>query len=351
MTLPGNGDGTFRAPFIGAGGDSEVLSVTLADMNADSKADAILSGYGSLEVAFGKGDGTFTDAGFVDGSTGYAKSWEASAAEVDVNGDGIPDYVTADPYVDQVTVYINKGNGASYPEVGIPVTGIPTGGSPQWLSMADFNGDGRPDIAVSDSLSGDIGLMLNIGTGIKPSPSPSPTPSPSPSPSPSAPPSPAAGPSRAPVPQQVPVPFRPRVPVLGASQSPAPGSTARTFYFGEGFTPPGFDDVLSMFVPKGSGRATIDYYLSGGRRQSQSVPLVAGHARTVDVGSVVGVSEVVSMRVTLPASGIVVRSMHFNPGHRYGSIAYFVVVLLLLPLFLGWRWRQRRRSSRRSEAS
>jgi len=106
-----------------------------------------------------------------------------------------------------------------------------------------------------------------------------------------------------------------------------------------------------MFVPKGSGRATIDYYLSGGRRQSQSVPLVAGHARTVDVGSVVGVSEVVSMRVTLPASGIVVRSMHFNPGHRYGSIAYFVVVLLLLPLFLGWRWRQRRRSSRRSEAS
>jgi len=343
MTLLGNGDGTFRPPIIGAGGDSEVLSATLADMNHDGKVDAILAGYGSLELAFGKGDGTFTDAGFVDGSTGYAKSWEASVAEVDVDGDSIPDYVTADPYVDQVTVYINKGNGASYPGVGIPVTGIPTGGSPQWLSMADFNGDGRPDIAVSDSLSGDIGLMLNIGSGTKPSPSPSPTPSPSPSPSASATPSPAAGSSRAPVPQQVPVPFRPRGPLLGASQSPALGNTATTFYFGEGFTAPGFDDVLSLFVPKGSGRATIDYYLSGGRRQSQTVPLVAGRVRTVDVGSVVAASQVISIKVTLPAPGIADRSMHFNPGRWYGSVAYFVVVLLLVTLFLGWTSLQRRR--------
>jgi hypothetical protein len=343
MTLPGNGDGTFRAPIIGAGGDSQVLSVTLADMNGDGKVDAILAGYGSLEVAFGKGDGTFSDAGFVDGSTGYAKSWEASVAEVDVNGDGIPDYVTADPYVDQVTVYINKGNGTSYPEVGIPVTGMPMGGSPQWLSTADFNGDGRPDIAVSDSLSGDIGLMLNIGTGTKPSPSPSPTPSPSPSPSASATPSPAAGSFRAPVPQQVSVPFRPRGPVPGASQSPALRTTATTFYFGEGFTAPGFDDVLSLFVPKGSGRATIDYYLSAGRRQSQTVPLVAGRVRTVDVGSVVAASQVVFIKVTLPAPGIAERSMHFNPGRRYGYIPYFLVVLLLLTLFLGWTSLRRRR--------
>ena len=59
ITLLGNGDGTFGAP-IYTGGDSEVLSVTLADMNGDGKLDAILAGYGALEVAFGKGDGTFT---------------------------------------------------------------------------------------------------------------------------------------------------------------------------------------------------------------------------------------------------------------------------------------------------
>src|SRR5207237_9986907 len=67
MTLAGNGDGTFRAPTIGAGGDSEVLSVTLADMNGDGKVDAVLAGGGSLGVAFGTGDGTCTDAGFVAG--------------------------------------------------------------------------------------------------------------------------------------------------------------------------------------------------------------------------------------------------------------------------------------------
>jgi len=63
----------------------------------------------------------------------------------------------------------------------------------------------------------------------------------------------------------------------------------------------------------------------------------------VDVGSVVAASQVISIKVTLPAPGIADRSMHFNPGRWYGSVAHFVVVLLLVTLFLGWTSLQRRR--------
>jgi len=250
--------------------------------------------------------------------------------------------VTADPNVDQVTVYINKGNGASNPGVGIPVTGIPMGGSPQWLSMADFSGDGRPDIAVSDSLSGDIGLMSNIATRPTPSPSPSPTASPSPSPTASASPSPAASSSRAPVPSQGPVPFRSRSPAPGATPTPASGTTGTTFTFEQGLTAPGFDDVLTLFVPRVSGPATIDYHFPSGRRQSQTIQLVAGHVETVEIGSVAAASQV-SVNVTLPAPGFAERSMRFNVRRWYGSTTPLLTVSILFLLLLGWTSRQRRR--------
>src|SRR5262249_9092466 len=37
----------------------------------------------------------------------------------------------------------------------------PTGEAPSDLSVADFNGDGQPDLAVSNQASGDVSVLLN----------------------------------------------------------------------------------------------------------------------------------------------------------------------------------------------
>ena len=50
-----------------------------------------------------------------------------------------------------------------------PPTNYPAGGPPQRIAVGDFNGDGRPDLAVSldgfGQSSGRLSIMLNDGTG------------------------------------------------------------------------------------------------------------------------------------------------------------------------------------------
>jgi hypothetical protein len=104
-----------------------------------------------------------------------------------------------------------------------------------------------------------------------------------------------------------------------ASSGPGPSSGANTFYFAEGFTGPGFIECLSLFTPKASGLARIDYYLNGGGQQTQFVSLQSGQVATINVNQAVGPDREVSARVTLPGPGIAERTLHFNANGWYGS--------------------------------
>jgi len=104
-----------------------------------------------------------------------------------------------------------------------------------------------------------------------------------------------------------------------ASSGPGPTSQSNTFYFAEGFTGNGFIECLSLFTPKTSGTAQIDYYLAGGGHATQLVALQAGQVASVKVNQVVGANQEVSARVTLPGPGVVERIMHFSFGGWHGS--------------------------------
>jgi hypothetical protein len=72
-------------------------------------------------------------------------------------------------------------------------------------------------------------------------------------------------------------------------------------------------------MPRQSGTATIDYFLKGGHVGPISVPLTAGQVKAENVNADVGCNQEVSARVTLPAQGIVERTLHFNSGSWHGS--------------------------------
>jgi hypothetical protein len=97
----------------------------------------------------------------------------------------------------------------------------------------------------------------------------------------------------------------------------ASGST--TFYFAEGYTGAGFKETLSLLMPNLSGTATIDYFTQCGHLPTVSVPLNAGQVLVRDVNGDVGPGMQVSARVSLPAAGMVERTINFNWGPWHGS--------------------------------
>jgi hypothetical protein len=161
----GNGDGTFTAgatyPLNTYSNylNNYVLSLSYppivsADFNHDGILDLAVVTTNSnelnadLTILLGKGDGTFTT---VAGLTGlYTQGQLLTLAAGDFNGDGIPDVAIAVGQNNEnedgnINTYLGKGDGTFNPT---PSATVYLNADPINMVVADFNGDGRPDIAV-----------------------------------------------------------------------------------------------------------------------------------------------------------------------------------------------------------
>jgi hypothetical protein len=88
-------------------------------------------------------------------STGAAANGVAIA---DFNGDGIPDLAVVNP-TGSVTVYLGNGDGGFTADGPFSVTG-----NPESIAVADFNGDGLPDIVTADANGTSVSVLMNTST-------------------------------------------------------------------------------------------------------------------------------------------------------------------------------------------
>jgi FG-GAP-like repeat len=161
--LLGLGDGTFQTARNFAAGTRPV-GVAAGDFNGDGKLDLAVAnqGSGDVSILLGRGDGTFAPEMRFPGGDG---AWGIATA--DLNGDGKLDLVIANTSTDDVSVLLGNGDGTFQPEMRFLTSPDPNnpGRTPQRPVIADFNGDGHPDIAVVDFGSSAISVLLGNGDG------------------------------------------------------------------------------------------------------------------------------------------------------------------------------------------
>jgi hypothetical protein len=163
--LLGNGDGTFQKArqFSTTLGPS---ALGVADFNGDGIPDLAVTEYGfnssTLQIFLGNGDGTFTAGASY---TNVSDPYDVTVA--DFNGDGHPDLAIANNGTNVVSVMLGRGDGTfgKAHNYTVPL--------PERVIAADVNGDNHPDLAVlaycgrnvQVCKSGAVAILLNDGTG------------------------------------------------------------------------------------------------------------------------------------------------------------------------------------------
>ena len=170
----GNGDGTVQTPSIGyVTGGAPLVPPLVADFSGDGTPDVVLP---DNEFSFvylqGYGDGSFrSGVNYYAAPGGGVAAAGFTIASGDFNGDGIPDFVIGNGPVEpnaqpnySVTVFLSNANGTLNPGVNYSNSAF-TSYSLQHVAVADFNGDGKLDIAAADNFNGVVQIFTGNGDG------------------------------------------------------------------------------------------------------------------------------------------------------------------------------------------
>ncbi len=163
QTPPVSLDASFapQQTFATAGGGPDWVAV--GDFNGDGKPDLAISSLSSNEVAvlLNTTPAGATVPSFAPRQTFATGMYPVSVAVGDVNGDGKPDLAVANSRSDTVSVLLNTTPVAATIPTFAPQLTFATGSRPNAVAVGDFNGDGRPDLAIANKRSFTVSVLLN----------------------------------------------------------------------------------------------------------------------------------------------------------------------------------------------
>lgn len=156
----GQADGSFKQVASGLALGHHPTDIVVGDFNQDGIPDLLVGDDdGTLTLFLGDGTGRMVSAGVV-----AQLSSVVSIAVGDFNHDGILDVAVTDWRASSLTILLGNGKGALRHAESFPLR---VAGTTPHVTVADFNGDGIPDLAVVyDDDEGDTyDVLLGNGSG------------------------------------------------------------------------------------------------------------------------------------------------------------------------------------------
>jgi hypothetical protein len=165
--LLGNGNGTFQPPVIYPVG-VQPYTVAVGDVNNDGFADIVVANQdpngGTVSVLLNDGTNNFPTR--VDYPAGTTPSDVVLGNFRGTNDPRLDIAVSNSPiFGGGVSVLLNQGEGTF-----APLTSYPTGAYAAGVAIADYNGDGFPDIVVANAFSNSLSVLRNDGMPVPPPP-------------------------------------------------------------------------------------------------------------------------------------------------------------------------------------
>ncbi|MFQ5454793.1 MAG: FG-GAP repeat domain-containing protein [Nitrospirota bacterium] len=134
------------------------LAFGLLDKDSFIDIAAVNSSSNSISIFFGDGNAGFTESAESPITVG---SVPEEMVITDFNLDGFPDIAVVNSGSNDVTILLGMRNNRFNPAVNY-TSGVT---APKGITQGDFNGDGFADIAIADSGNGGVSILLNDGDG------------------------------------------------------------------------------------------------------------------------------------------------------------------------------------------
>jgi len=151
--MSSNGNGIFTRTDVVVVGVA-LTDAVISDTDANFNPDIVVTHGDSITILVGDGSGNFVPGAPIGLGVGTAPS---SLVVTDVNADGFVDIVTTLSGTAQVAVLLNDiGNPGTF-LAPIPLA---VGNNPSDVVIADFNTDGAPDIATTNTNDNTISVIL-----------------------------------------------------------------------------------------------------------------------------------------------------------------------------------------------
>lgn len=153
VLLAASSGGTLVTPPNVSGVGLRPIGLAAAEVTGDSNLDVVVANFdgNSLSVLRGQGDGSFSSV-----STVAAAEKPTAVAVADMNNDSKPDLIVCNSGRNQVWILLGRGDGTFDPPQKLI-----TGAQPWAMVVGNLNRDSKPDVAVTNLVDGTVSIFIN----------------------------------------------------------------------------------------------------------------------------------------------------------------------------------------------